>query len=331
MKDLGFFLGLFAVIVILAVAVGDGRESGSRGTSTSTVTERDTETMDNREEPSYTRPDSSYTPPSTPTPEPEDMLSPREVEEKVAAIYRELDELREDLRAARLREPVSPYSDMVRLSQGSVYSEDPDAEYLRLAAHSSNKEGIAISEWYLESYVTDESADIPEGDRVIERWRSPVEEGIVLLPGETAYLITGDSPIDTSFRENMCTGYLNEEGTFYPNLSRRCPYPKDELERYGNIELDNDRCYEFVERLNTCTAPLDETYSRARVGSACSTFIDNTFNYNDCVRLHQYDPFFSRDGYWFIYLNERSELWRPKREIIRLMDENDRVVSVIEY
>jgi hypothetical protein len=213
-----------------------------------------------------------------------------------------------------------------------VYDTDPDREYITLRAESTNASGVHISNWYLESYVTEERGAIPQGDRVIERWRSPVFEDIELLPGESAYVITGEAPLDASFHENICTGYLSTEGDFYPSLSRSCPYPKDELKRFGNtIELDNDRCYDFIERLSTCALPDETLSSRSKIGGVCNVFVENTFNYNDCVRLHKGDPYFSRNGYWRIYLNERTELWRSKREIIRLMDENDYVIAVLEY
>jgi hypothetical protein len=259
-------------------------------------------------------------------------MTPAEIERSVADIYKKLDALEADMREAQLREPASPYHTMVTLRRGNVYADDPEQEYLVLQADRQNTSDIPISHWYLESYVTGERAFIPDGTRILEKWRSPIESAIYLPPGETAYLVTGDSPIDTSFRENMCTGYLAYEGDFVPGLRRSCPRPADELERFGDtIDLDNDECYEYIERLGTCVTPEEETYTRAKIGGACSTFVEHTFNYNDCVLLHRYDPFFARDGYWRVYLGERDALWRDEREIIRLMDEEDRVISVIEY
>lgn len=162
-------------------------------------------------------------------------------------------------------------------------------------------------------------------------WHSPASEDIYLAPNENAYLITGESPIDASFHENLCTGYLNDEETFYPSLYERCPSPKQELDRFGKIKLDNDECYDFIERIPSCQMPSDEQIDGADIGGICLRFVEDTFNYNDCVSLHREDPYFERDGTWRIYLDERNELWRPKREIIRLLDANDRVIDVIEY
>ncbi len=321
---IGFFVGFFALIIFLAIA-SNGKEGSVFGGKSTTTPSASLPLKES----AYSNPSTQSQQPLTP---PAPVLTPEEKEAKIATLYRELDTLKENLREARLREPVSPYSDLVTLSAGSIYETDPDREYVTLSAKQSNTTGVIVSDWYLESYVTGERAALPDGDRVIERWRSPESTNIELLPGESAYLITGESPIDTSFHENICTGYLSNEEEFYPTLTHRCPYPKDELKRFGeHIELDNDRCYDFIDRLYVCGVPDEELSSRSRIGGVCNTFVEDTFNYNDCVRLHAFDPYFSRDGYWRIYLDERTELWRPKREIIRLMDEQDRVISVAEY
>jgi hypothetical protein len=328
MSDSGFFLGFFLIILFLALTVGDdGQGIFSTKSSSTPSYEQGT----GGSEPTYTTPKRNTSSADEPTYSPADTLTPEEVEDRVANIYRDLDELKEEVREVRLRTPASPYSEYIYFSRGNTGEKNPDREYLTLSVKSNAPGDVNISDWYLESYVTDKMSGIPHGDRVIERWRSPVPSDIILSPGEYAYLITGEAPLNTSFKENVCTGYLNDEADFYPQLGERCPYPLDELERYGKIELDNDKCYEFVERMSSCTTPNDEDYSKSRVGGACSTFIEQTFNYNDCVAIHKDDPYFNRDGYWYVYLGRSRELWRSEREIIRLFDANDRVVAFIEY
>jgi len=331
-SGLGFFVGFFAIIVFLVIGMDDGKGVFSNaGTSTPFFTEEpevEQKELYYSNSPEYSSSGTANTNvPQAETP----TLTPQQIEDRVASIYNQLNTLKREVRAAILQEPVSPYAGKVELSSGSVYSTDPDQEYLMIRSGYNNTEAIPISNWYLESYVTKERAAIPDGDRLMTSWGSPSLEPILLGANETAYLITGESPIDVSFHENMCTGYLNDEETFYPSLGERCPYPKAEMERFGNIKLDNDKCYDFVERISSCSVPTDEQIDAANISGVCLRFVENTFNYNDCVGLHRYDPYFERDGYWRIYLDKRSELWRPKREIIRLMDENDRVIDVIEY
>lgn len=331
MKDAGFFVAFFAVIIFLAVmsAQRDTENVSGGPAEQSSATDSDTETY-----PESTNGGSSPSPVyEAPAPQTEPALTEAQMEQRVASLYNDLNRLKEDVRVAKLTSPESPYKGLVNLTQSNAYTDDPDREYLTLSVNWSASTPINISNWYVRSYVTDEVALIPQGDRYLLNWRNPNEEPIVLGPGESAYLITGKSPIDGSFKENMCSGYIAKEEDFFPSLSQSCPYPRDEMKRFGtNIDLDDDECYTFVESLSSCTEPDEDTYTRRKVGSACQKFIENTFNYRDCVRLHRYDPYFSRQGtYWHVYLGERNELWRPRREIIQLMDENDRVVDVVEY
>jgi hypothetical protein len=52
-------------------------------------------------------------------------------------------------------------------------------------------------------------------------------EDIYLVPGGRALISSGTSPIGASFQVNMCSGYLNEVGTFTPVLRNECPDGSD--------------------------------------------------------------------------------------------------------
>lgn len=334
-SGLGFFVAFFAIIIFLALSLdgGDGIFSELGKPTASSTEERiiEAEYSTDTSSPSYSSGNNTSSANYTPPPPPPPTLTPAQVEDRIAQIYRQLDSLRKEVREAVLREPVSPYTGKIELQSGNVYDTDPEREHLMLRANYQNTIAIPISGWYVESYVTNKRSAIPKGDRLMTSWRSPSSEPILLGAQESVYLITGESPIDTSFRENLCTGYLKDEGDFQPALYSQCPYPKDEMDRSGVIKLDNDECHEFVQRIPSCTNPSEEQIDAADINGICTRFIENTFNYNDCVSLHRYDPYFERNGYWRVYLDERSELWRKEREIIRLMDENDRVVDVLEY
>ena len=334
MKEYGFLIIFFVGLFVLALGTQGGNGIFSNFTSTSSPLSRSTSTPERTEviqnAPLFTTQHTPTTNP-VPTPPPPPKLTPLQIEQKVANLYRELDRLTEEVRRAKLREPTSPYSGLVTLRQGNTSTTDVNREYLMLYANSRNAVGVDISNWYVKSYVTDEVAALPQGDRVLLRWRSPEKTDITLEPGEQAYLITGESPIDTSFHENRCTGYLTQTNVFPMNLSNQCPRPLDEMKKYGNIALDNDSCYGLVGRLQTCRIPDDSLVNSYNPTNSCRVFIDTTLNYDDCVAKHKNDPFFDDVGQWHIFLQQHEELWRPKREIIRLMDEKDRVIDVIEY
>lgn len=263
-------------------------------------------------------------------------LSEQDIEERIADISENIGDLREEERVARLREPKSPYQGLITLGIGNAREERWSREYVTLRS-SRTAPPIDVTGWSLESYVTRERTKIPLGDRTIETYNRPVLERIVLLPGEDAYLISGLSPVKSSFHENRCTGYFVEKKDVYPSLRRDCPGPLDEMEAFGRIAYTNDDCYDFVENLPWCASydrdelreVLDER--DLSLSSACRSFITTELSYDSCVDNHKYDPLFDNVGSWYIYLGRTRDLWRAEREIIRLLDRDGRVVDVIEY
>ncbi len=326
MKDLGFFAGFFGVLIFLALTVG--QDDSSPGLFTDPSPEGSGEALENPySDLIYANPDGQVSGGYDAV-----AASGEDVEAEIAEIYETLETLEEEARAVKLRSPESPYAGKLFLSVGNVSETVPKYEHLFLEASDTNASGISISGWKIESYVSDEEAIIPKGDRVLEDPYKPVKEPIVLLPGESAYLVTGDTFLNTSFRENICTGYLDERGTVYPSLSTSCPAPLDEMEASGEISLGNDDCYDFVETIGICETPSEKVVrDTPRLGNTCRDFILTTLNHDDCVRLHKNDPLFNREGSWLIYLEESTDLWREEREIIRLLDSEGRVVDVIEY
>lgn len=328
MKELGIFFGGLLLLILLSVMSSEQGGLFSNIASTTPASERSSEEAIYENTETSSSVEEMY---ATPATSPSPRLSDAEIEQNLSTLFRKLDSLNEELRAAKLREPASPYVGKVKLSIDNARENNPEREYLVLRATYSNTSDIRISDWYIQSYVTEESVAIPNGDRVIERWRRPVKEAIFLTPGEEAYLISGESPVDASFHENKCTGYLASEKDFYPYLGRSCPYPLDEMKRFANIALDNDECYNFVERISSCETPDDDAVDDADLGGACRRFIENNLNYDDCVANHKNDPLFDNVGSWRIYFERDDDLWRYEREIIRLIDENDKVIDVVEY
>lgn len=258
-------------------------------------------------------------------------LSAEEVEKKVEEIYKELDEKEGDLRLLELMSPESPYAGMVTVKRGDAKATDAQREYIIISAHADNATAVEISGWTLESYVTNSESEIPEGARFLKSHTTRTEEPIFLKPGESAYVTTGDTPIKTSFRENICTGYLAEYGSFYPSLKKECPLPPDELLQFSSVKSSDDNCAEFVNDIKRCEIVDDNEIDAENLSSSCRSFINNVLDYEGCVAKHDNDPHFYTSGAWRIYLDESRELWRSTREIIRLLDTEERVVGIIEY
>ena len=146
----------------------------------------------------------------------------------------------------------------------------------------------------------------------------------MLLPGNTAVITTGMSPLGLSFKTNKCTGYLNQFNSFSPSLPQQCPLPENEDLRSIPYVPANFSCFDFIERMSRCrlnTKPLPVTFS-----SECVAFISEKVGYQGCLSLHRSDADFVGTQ-WRIYLGRNESLWLNKRETIRLIDENGKTVD----
>ena len=319
----------FAFIVLLAFYSFSG-EDGDRsifGNNNGTTTEetRNISRSSTRDRDTFVR--------NVAAPEPE-PLDEAAVERDIARKYRELDSLTDDLRTIILWEDRSPLEGQVRLSRGNVFTEDYDREYLVLRASGSNKDSVDISGWLIESYVTDEGGTIPFGTRLYQKGRVNATAPILLEPGETAYVITGESPVGISFHENRCTGYLSEFQDFSPSLTRSCPRARDLFEELfftnDNLYFD-DACYDYMRSVSTCEiVDIDDLLRDDDITEGCKLFVEQELNYNSCFDRNVHTPYFD-DGQWYIYIGRTGELWKRDRDILRLFDRSGRTVDVLEY
>ncbi len=118
-KDVWFFIAFFGILLVLGFATQGGGLFEGAGSATSTTTGVGTSTLSTY--PSENTVGTSTTPATPPTP----PLTPREIEEKVARIYRELDILTEELRIAKLQEPVSPTQEVLTSVQVMRVTQTP--------------------------------------------------------------------------------------------------------------------------------------------------------------------------------------------------------------
>jgi hypothetical protein len=303
----------------------------SSATSTEDVgVEEGTTAPPEREEPSQTLSEgvpSSGTTRGTPVPK----QSAADIEVEAKKIEETLSTLAKDVEAMKLFEPASPYAGKVKLTNGNASAQSPESEYLTVSALPGNSTAISITGWKLESVVTKSEALIPEGARLLVSEHDREKAPIMLTPGETAYVMTGFTPLRVSFRENECSGYLSTEGSFSPSLARSCPLPGDELLQYGSVKTSDARCSEYVRGIGQCEVRDASHIEAAELSGSCEMFISNVLTYEGCVEKHRTDKSFYTSGAWRIYLNRTSELWRSSKDVVRLFDAEGKVVSVLEY
>lgn len=249
-----------------------------------------------------------------------------------------IDTIREKVQEDKLFGTPSPYKGQVTIGWGNnVGATDPDQEYITLQVASNAPQNITITGWRVQNISNDHGATIPKGTELLSTTNDATAP-IVLHPGETAYLITGESPIDASFRENECLGYFTKKN-FTPYLSQNCPSPQDDYDRYytGNTYKD-DGCYNLIRTLYSCDVPKNTS----GLSSSCYNFIDNHLTYSGCVATHRGDARFWGNA-WRIYLGRTEitrshdstrkygDLWQPTHDAIKLLDQNGKTVDLYEY
>lgn len=225
-----------------------------------------------------------------------------------------------------LTETTSPYASYVTLER-SAASSDYRNEYLTVRVRNTPQR-IAVTGWRIESTATNLGTTLPQAMPLPSLGHLSSLQPVTLGAGETAYIVTGRSPLGTSFRTNMCTGYFEQFQDFVPNLRLACPSPDDEAERYFTTGTYTTECYNLVRAVNRCTLTIASIPASA--GAQCQPFIESTLTYNGCATAHKNESGFYKNE-WYLYLNRDQELWRDRSERIRLVDENGKVVGVVNY
>ena len=255
-----------------------------------------------------------------------------EIVRDIKEVERKAQELEKKIKEEAEAKKRSPYYGKVSLSYISYLNDpDPSREYMALYTNLNEGESVNITGWFLKSDRSGNSATIGRAS-ILPYPYTTNDSDVVLQQNHRVYLIKGFSPINISFRTNKCTGYFEQNRTFYPSLSLQCPLPRDEELPQFSSQLDrDDECRELIERIPRCTAPkfrwkdLPDT-----ITSSCKTYVDTQINYNVCVANHLSDTDFPGNE-WFVYLNRFGPLWRDKRETIKLYDRAGLVVSELKY
>jgi len=222
----------------------------------------------------------------------------------------------------------SKYKDLVTISSyAGAKQTSVDKERVELRVSKNATEKIPLTGWRLESGVSGVGDTIKKGSYLPYSGQVNVDVDIFIEKNEKIIISTGKSPIGNSFKINKCTGYFEQFQDFDPSIQKLCPKPIDDLPNIG-VGDEAERCIDFVEKLPRCEVYLKEIPTN--IGGTCTEYVSTKVNYNTCVANHKSDSDFY-PGEWRVYLKRGDELWKSKREIIKLIDEEGKVVDAVSY
>jgi hypothetical protein len=224
----------------------------------------------------------------------------------------------------------SNYRGLVSMSHyiSGAGSADPKNEYLEIRVASDAGVPVNLSEWSLTSDASGASVLIPKGTEIPTSGTINAVQDIVLSPGDRAIVVSGQSPIGASFRENKCIGYFGNFQTFSPALPQNCPAPSNELASfYGTGYIRDAACIDYVNKLSRCQVSLTPPTGAS---SGCQSFLVKYLNYNGCIDAHRSDSDF-KGTTWRIYLGRTNSMWRTKNELVKLLDVKGHTVDAFSY
>ena len=220
----------------------------------------------------------------------------------------------------------SPLAGKISISNVTRNGTNAAGEYVVIRASGANREKMLLTGLRLQSVSSGNGATIGKGTQLPFQNQASVEQPIYLSPGETAYVVTGRSPLGVSFRLNKCTGFFGQFQSFSPAIPSRCPAPRSEPlpppeNRY------NDQCIDYISSLPSCQIILKPPVN---ISPECQQYVTTEINYTKCVEHHKNDANFY-DAEWRVYLNYDNPLWKSRREIIHLLDKNGKIVDIATY
>jgi len=249
------------------------------------------------------------------------------IQQEVTRIDRETSQLKSDVAAANKVGEKSDLYQYLSINQAYLWSENPSFEYDAISLSSNAPKRVLISGMRIKSGITGRGALIPRAVYRPDFSNPNYDDPVYLNPGDTAYIISGKSPLGYSFRVNKCSGYATQFNTFSPSLSYECPLPASE--DLPNFTANKrNQCLNYIQSIPSCFMPVNDVPS-LEIGPDCVQYVTTKINYNSCVATHKLEPDFYK-GVWYLYLRQDETLWQNQREQIKLIDQNGKTSAYYE-
>ena len=247
-----------------------------------------------------------------------------EIEKQLKEVEGRTEDLQEEIAELERKEKISKYSGLIEIKKlNTTSSSNPSNEYVRLYASRKISEPVNISGWKLVSLRDNSQMTIPQGTSLYRpNGRSHVSN--ILLDGnENIYINSGKSPISTSFKTNICSGYHEQFNNFNPRISLRCPYPDQNIIGVPDT-IQNEVCLDYIDRMPRCKVHVGAVPSN--LGNDCNAYVGQKVNYPTCIETYKnYEGFYREE--WRVFLDRSKPLWKKKKERLQLIDHEGKVVD----
>ena len=136
----------------------------------------------------------------------------------------------------------SPYYGQVYFARDRI----PD-QYVTIG--SSSAEPTSLTGWSIESINSHTRTALPQATGVLVTGRVNDVNPVILAPGDSLIVAVGASPVGASFRENICSSYLQQYQHFSPPISTQCP---DEVNALWGSDTYGGECASFIQSHKMC-------------------------------------------------------------------------------
>ena len=188
---------------------------------------------------------------------------------------------------------------------------------------SSDKTPISITGWYMKNG----NGDIIQIPQAVADYAVYTKQNgnITLESGGSLTIYNTRSPVGNNFRINKCTGYLNNEFDFSPELPKNCPRVD-----WGSITNLSSNCQTYISRAPTCHIPTpEEKNSLSGAKDAGCGGILSKMNYNGCYTEYKsIKDFFSKE--WRAWVNQ-TVFFNSQHDRLLLFDPQGLLVDEYSY
>ena len=208
-----------------------------------------------------------------------------------------------------------PKEPKIRINQDGAFQSKAEEEYIVLEnIDFEDKQTITLSDLILKN----------RSKETIRIGKDENGNNIILKYGESAVIVSGESPISQNFKLNKCSGYLNQRADFAPYISSNCPQLKDR----NDTKNLNNRCLDYLDSLQQCFLPTIN--ADTDINAECAQFVSQHASYAGCVADYKNDGDFDKKE-WRIFLGRATEFWNNKHEDIRLLDKQSNLITETSY